>query len=146
MPDLTKDVQLGDYRYRISRIEARTGSWMLAEILTKMLPGGMEEQIGATNMAPARKEMTKREFFEIQNECLRVCARINTTGSQEVPEPVLRMNGNLNFPDLEKDVVTVTALTVHALVFNFSPFFDGSVLKPMLESFRDLIPFNALTK
>jgi hypothetical protein len=48
--------------------------------------------------------------------------------------------------ELEYDIVTVTALTVHALVFSLTPFFEGDGLSQLLESLSALGLFSSISQ
>lgn len=136
-----KDIQIGEFKYRIYRLTARNGSWIVAQIATKILPSGMEGMLGVSSQLPAnRQEMTESEFHNIQDHCLRVCSRHDLIGEQPTYTVVLRGDGRFSFPDLEFDALTVVTLTVHALLFSCGPFFSEGALKllmgPVLELFQ----------
>jgi hypothetical protein len=134
------DAVFGTNKYRISRLGAMDGSWILAQIFTKVLPSGMESGlVGATAMPGNRSDMSENEFRNIQTHCLRVCARHGTLGDSPTLEPVLRNDGRFSFPDLEKDLPTVLGLTVSSLMFSLSPFFEEGVLKQTFGALQPIL-------
>jgi len=145
--ELNKEITLNGSVYQINRMTASNGSWILAQVITKMLPVAMETGFSSSGMQlPSnRSQLNEQEFQNIQHHCLRVCSRYEPQGDTRVAQPILFADGRFAFKDLEYDLVTVTALTVHALVFNLSPFFDAGALKPIMESFRGLLPEGFLT-
>jgi hypothetical protein len=139
----TKDVDISGVRYQIGKMTARDGSWIAMQILTKVLPAGLDEKVtGGSSLPAKRSEMSEQEFHNIQDHCLAVCARYKLVGNVEAALPVFDRPGKLN-PDLEHDVLTVMALTAHALAFNIAPFFAEDALKPVLASFQGLNLFSA---
>jgi hypothetical protein len=141
----TKEFVIGEQRYQIARMDARTGSWIAMQLLTKLFPFNMEAMMGldVSKLPANRTELTETEFHNIQDHCLKVVARFDTVGTGTVPIPVLMKSGVWSFKDLETDVVTVLALTAQSLVFNIGPFFDEGALKPLLESLSGLSQFSA---
>ena len=86
--------------------------------------------------------MGKQEFFELQKDCLAVCHELIMVGDSEQALPIF-LNGQWARPELEDDVMTIMALTVHALIFNVTGFFEGDALKELIRSFRDNISLTA---
>lgn len=129
-----KDVEVAGKKYQISKMPARTASWIAVQILTKMLPGVMESKLQLANLPVNRSQLTESEFYSIQASCLAVCSRYERVGEVVAPQPVLMMDGSGRFalPDLEDDVVSVLGLTVHALIFNVSSFFEDGALTAIL--------------
>jgi hypothetical protein len=133
MPD-TKDVEIGGLRYQIGRFRARDGSWVLAQVLTKMMPTMLEAALrkkSSATLPAGRVQIAEDEFANIQAIALSVCRRYNDAG---VPMPVFVRPDTFAAPDLEYDVVAVMRLTIEALVFNLSPFFADGGLSQILQS------------
>lgn len=138
-----KDVKIGDVTYRVGSLSPWNGSWIAMLILTKLLPFGMDAALGASKLGAARSvDMTEAEFNGIQRHCLGVCARYEVLNGVSTATPILMSDGRFAFPELNSDLVTIIALTTHALVFNLAPFFQGDTLKSLKASFQDLLPFN----
>lgn len=141
----TKDIPLGDRKYRIGRMSARNGSWVAAQLMTKMLPGiaaKMMEAMLATPLPAGRSELSEAEFHNIQDHCLAVCSRLEMNGDQAFYMPLVSEQGTWAIKELEDDAFTVLSLTVHALIFNILPFFEGGGLSVLLSSFSDLKPLS----
>ena len=128
--DLTKDVEIGESRYQVGRFKARDGSWVLAQILTKMLPAAIESSLQGSGLAANRAQISEEEFASIQAIALSVCRRYENN----IPMPVFPRPDTWAIKDLEYDLVTVMRLTIEALVFNITPFFKGNGLAQMMES------------
>ncbi|HEX4209511.1 MAG TPA: hypothetical protein VHY56_03895 [Candidatus Binataceae bacterium] len=134
MPEPTKDVQINGASYQIGRFTARDGSWILMQILTKMLPSAVANQLnGMGGLASGRSAMSEEEFASLQGHALAVCRRYENG----VPMPVFLRPNTWAIKELEYDVVTVLGLTVNALAFNLSPFFKEGGLTQILASLQD---------
>lgn len=129
--DATKDVEIGGAKYQIGRFRARDGSWILMQILTKMLPSTVEgafvRESGAS-LSPGRAHLSEEEFASIQGHALAVCRRYENGA----PMPILIRPDTWAVKELEYDVIAVMSLTVHALVFNLAPFFEGDGLSQIM--------------
>ncbi len=125
------DVVIGGTTYQVGRFKARDGSWILAQVLTKMLPAVIEQALAkgaGTALASNRSMLSEDEFANIQSHALAVCRRVENG----VPMPVFVAPNTWAVKELEYDLLTVMALTVHALVFNITPFFAGDGLSQLL--------------
>ena len=136
--DLTKDVEISGQRYQIGKMSARSGSWIVVQLITKLMPMGIENQLGIEGLSSGRSEMSEAEFLNIQDHCLDVCRRYEMVAGQEVAMPIMARPGVFAFKELESNLLTILALTVHALLFNVTPFFEGDGLKSVMASFKDL--------
>jgi hypothetical protein len=136
----SKIVEIAGRKWRIEKFDALTGSYIAYKVMGNSLPGAIDSQVTGGN-APERKLMSKQEFMEIQMDCLRVCYEILPAGGA----PVIGENGSWGVTNIETDTMTVLMLTIHALIFNISGFFDGNALKDLAESFKGMILFNAPT-
>lgn len=119
----TKDIEISGVHYRIGQFTAQVGSWILMQVLQKVLPsfaGPVEEQLG--NLPPNRATMSEEDFYRIQNHCLAICCRYEESPTGRVPMPLMA-SGVFAIKELEYDLPTVMALTIQALFFNLTPFF-----------------------
>lgn len=136
-----KILELADRKWRIEKFDALTGSYIAYQLMSQMLPGGMDAQV-TEGLAPKnRPMMSKQEFGNLQLDCLHVCYEVLPAGKA----PVIGENGAWGVVGLKNDAITVMALTIHALVFNIAGFFDGNALKDLTASFSDMNLFSALT-
>lgn len=147
-----KIVELAERKWRIGRFDALTGSYIAFTVMTKMLPmiaelmGGKSETPDvnslAAGMMASKASLSREEFLALQKDCLGVVSELQSVAGIDAPVPVL-LNGKWGVADLEYDVSTVMALTVHTLFFNISSFFDGNALKGMMEGLKDQSLFSA---
>jgi hypothetical protein len=130
--DLSTDVEIAGVKYQIGRFKARDGSWILAQILTKMLPTMIEGALAKSGakLAADCSNLSEEEFSSIQGHALAVCWRYENGA----PMPVFVLPNTWAVKELEYDLVTVMMLTIHALVFNLSSFFEGDGLNKILGS------------
>ena len=138
----TKDVEIAGTKYQVGQFKARDGSWILAQILTKMLPAVIESAFKTANLATGRAAISEEEFASIQGHALAVCRRMENG----VPMPIFFLPNTWAIKDLEYDLITVMALTVQALVFNISPFFEGDGLTQILGSIPGLTSSSSVTQ
>ena len=155
-----KIVEIAGNRYRIGKFDALTGSYFIYSIVLPMLPslvtlmrslqqpkdGAAPTMPPVSDVAPAvmeaGKKMSKAEFVAFQRDCLSVCQLIKNTTGVDVPVAVMLETGSFGVPELEHDIPTVMALTVHAIMFNAQSFFvEGGTENP-LQNFMDLSLFS----
>ena len=148
-----KIVELSGKKFRIGRFDALTGSFIAFTVMTKMLPM-IAELMGGDGKAPdmdaltagminSRASMSREDFTSLQKDCLGVCHHLQSINGVDAPVAILIANGTWGVADLEYDVATVLALTVHALFFNISSFFEEGTLGSMMEGFKGL-PFSSV--
>ena len=131
MTPATKTVTVGGSEFQIGRFTARNGSWIIAQIATKMLPAVIEKALAQASGAPLaanRATLSEEEFSNIQGHALAVVRRLENG----VPMPVFLLPNTFAVRELEYDLVTVIELTIHALVFNLTPFFEDGGLSQIL--------------
>lgn len=131
MAPLFTDVEINGVKYQVGRFKARTGSWIVAQILTKMLPSFIERALAkeaGAQLASGRALLSEEEFENIQGHALAVCRRYEGG----IPMPVFVPPNTWAIKELEYDLMTVMALTAHALVFNVTPFFAEGGLSQLL--------------
>jgi hypothetical protein len=138
-----KDVAVGGRKWRIGRFDALTGSYITTLLLMQMLPMGLDEQVGLGGMVKGKSLMDKATFLDVQKECLRICYELQPVGGMDAPIPVLLSDDRWGVADIEDDVVTILSLTIHALIFNVSDFFQEDALKDLGQTFSGLNLFNA---
>jgi hypothetical protein len=142
--NLTQDVTIRGARFQIKRFGALEGSWVVAQMFTRILPSNLESQLGGSVALPAgRATMTEEEFINLQKHCLQVCFHYTEGAPPSTPPlPVLR-NGQIAIPELVHDPLVIMALTIRSLKFNMLPFFSEGALDLLLGPLRDLSLFNA---
>ena len=140
-----KDIDIQGRKWRITRFDALTGSYIAYKLLFQMLPMGIEENVPGMNLPKGRSLMTKEEFVDLQKDCLAVCSELTVVGNQQVPIPILMRGGSWAIDGIDQDIMLVMVLTMHCLVFNISSFFEQDALNDLTDSFKALNPFNAST-
>jgi hypothetical protein len=123
----TLTVAVNGQDYQIGRFTARQGSWILTQVLTKMLPSMIDTALAKEaggQLSTSRAQLSEQEFDQLQGLCLSVCRRLENG----VPMPIFVLPNTFAIKELEYDLVTVVALTIHALKHNITPFFqDGGL-------------------
>jgi hypothetical protein len=109
---LTKEVTIGDKRYQLKKIDARSACWMFAFLGGKSNGGSIITGLGAC---------TRSEFDEIQTLVLRpvVCLDNSSEGNFEIP--IFSGPGNLVDENL-RDAGNLFMITSEAIIFNLEPF------------------------
>lgn len=141
--EMYKEIDLGGRKWRIGRFDALTGSYITTLLMMQMLPMGMEDQMGLSSMAAGRSLMNKQTFFDVQKDCLRVVHELKLVGDMMAPMPLMLEDGRWGVADIENDVPTILGLTIQALVFNISDFFQEGALNDLTKVLSGLSPSNA---
>lgn len=138
-----KDVEVNGRKFRIKKFPARTGSFVLiklttilAPILVSIKPNLKAEtvddieigDIDLTGILEHLGNISEKDFSYIQDQALRVCYELLPSGLA----PVLNQNGSFGVTDIEDDTAAVMELTIHALGFNLTSFFQGSGLSGLV--------------
>lgn len=153
-----KDVEINGRKFRIRKFPARSGSFILIKLTTILMPiftslmplfkGGLMKDVKEGSFEDFNVDdevisavmsqlgnIDEKDFSYIQEQALKVCYESLSAG----PAQVLNDNGTFGVENLEDDTMLVMGLTIHALVFNLTSFFQGSGLGgliPGLTSFR----------
>lgn len=147
----TKTVEVDGQKYLIRKLSANVGSFVLARVLAASAGGMMAAQddqktdkdtdaakqmnakIMASMFAAFLRGLTFEDFSFIQNHCLAVVARLETSaGSPEVPMPIVTDTGVFAITEVGDDLPLVMNLTIQSLLFNLSDFFDLTGLSAAL--------------
>jgi|GEM_PF-5719479 len=111
MNEASKDVEINGHRYRIGRLTAMTGTWIIAQLDGNMSQDGV--------------------FQKVQGYLLSVCQRYKTLpDGKEAPLPIFDPPDKWLEKDLEYDTLTVFDLCEEAIKFNLDPFFQAKKLLP----------------
>jgi hypothetical protein len=102
--EMFKDVTIGEHKYRIGRLPASAGTWIVS-LVVKEIQGTLSEA----------------EHAKIQRHLLSVCSRFKG----DHPMPILKADGSYAVKDdhLEFDLDLVMKLKKEARDFNFADFF-----------------------
>lgn len=132
MQGLDKQVNIKDRNFSLRKFDARTGSYIAFKIMAEVLPMGLNKQLDIPT--PKGPTMSKADFFDIQDECLRVCFELLPSG----PTPVLDPVGNYQIIDVANDAPLILFLTIQALMWNVQGFFDAGLLDSLSEAFQNM--------
>lgn len=126
LKEKTRDIELSGKKYRLNKMDARTGSYVAAKVAIIAAPllkssGKINEQ----NLATILPSLNRNDFDELQTILLKTVYRYADNG---MVEPICTANGTIFDEELAYDVKTVIALTVHAVMFNCGDFFNEAGL------------------
>lgn len=124
MKPKTKVIEVSGKKFKLSKMDARTGSYVAFKLAVIIAPalkdGNMENAFSQISALP------RNEFDELQSLLLGTVAEIKEVDGQEMPMALLR-NGSFINEELQYDVASVMNLTVQAAMFNVGDFFAGNV-------------------
>jgi hypothetical protein len=110
-----KEVAVGEKRYQLKKIDARSACWLFAFLGGRSTGGSIISGLGAC---------TKQEFDEITGLVLKpiLCLDHSQDGQFEIP--ILSATGNITDENL-MDAGNMMVLVSEAIVFNLEPFLAG---------------------
>ena len=127
MKPKTKIIEINEKKYKLSKLDARTGSYVAFKLAAVIAPalkdGNVELALGQVSKLP------RAEFDEMQTLLLQTVTEVKEVNGEELPMPLLR-NGSFINEELTYDVSAVMQLTVQAAIFNVGDFFAGNVQAP----------------
>ncbi|MHB8084056.1 phage tail assembly chaperone [Clostridium botulinum] len=139
-PELYKDIEIRERNFRLNKVDARTGSYMLVK-LTKIIAPLIQtidledldnlnlNDINLTELMSPLLELPEKEFRYIQDNCLRVVEEILPGDTIKIIDKY----GTFQALNIEFDTFLVMNLTVQSLIFNVKGFFDESVLNTIMK-------------
>lgn len=118
-------------KFRINKFDARTGSYVLYMVMSKLLPSltslGAEDKPDYKTMvgqAIGGLTMSAEDFRLLQDTALKACEEVLPAG----PTPILDSRGQFAVIGLETEAQAVFVLTLQAVFFNLKGFFtDGGL-------------------
>jgi hypothetical protein len=134
-PIVFKDIEVEERKFRLNKLDARTGSYMtfkLIGILTPLFKNidleSLEDlklnDLNIIEMSSSLFKLSEDDFRFVQDNCLQVVEELLPAGLQKV----LDKSGKWGVLDIEFDAALVMNLTIQSLVFNVTGFFKGSLL------------------
>ncbi|NFC29240.1 hypothetical protein EXM98_04655 [Clostridium botulinum] len=135
MVETCKDIEINERKFRLNKMDARTGSFMLFKLMKILTPifknikvDNTEDisldDINLTDLMSSIFDLQEDEFRYIQDNCLKVVEEILPAG----PSKVIDKYGNYCILNIEFDTALLMNLTIQSLVFNVKGFFAGSPL------------------
>lgn len=125
--ETTSTYNMGGRNFLINSFDPMEGNYILAQILTFVLPFGIGDMLKSSvgtemksDIGSTGKMMNKRDFINLQIDILKNVEEIFPTGEKS---PVVRENGTYGISDVTMRMLI--KLIVAALAFNFKDFFDG---------------------
>lgn len=144
-----KDIEIDDRKFRLNKLNARTGTFMLLKI-TKILPPILEnldfdkldtenlnlKDLNLTKILSPIFDMDEKEFTYIQDNCLKTVEELLPAG----PQPILNDNGQWGVINIEFDMALVMNLTLQSLWFNLQGFFKGMPFSSIMSKLSSYQP------
>ena len=127
MKPKTKIIEVNNKKYKLSKLDARTGSYVAFKLAAVIAPA-----LKDNNVEQALSQVSKlprAEFDEMQTLLLQTVTEVKEVNGEELPMPLIR-NGAFVDEELNYDVSAVMQLTVQAAIFNVGDFFAGNVQAP----------------
>lgn len=127
MKPKTKIIEVNNKKYKLSKLDARTGSYVAFKLAAVIAPA-----LKDNNVEQALSQVSKlprAEFDEMQTLLLQTVTEVKDVNGEELPMPLMR-NGAFIDDELNYDVSAVMQLTVQAAIFNVGDFFAGNVQAP----------------
>lgn len=159
-----KEVTIKGRKFLISKFDARTGSYMMVKLTGLIAPlfknldlkkldaekiKGIEKptdidtdllnMLDISGFIGGISRLPEEDFRYIQDNCLKACSEMLPAGPAKVVNP----DGTYGVLDIEDDIATIMALTVHALTFNITGFFGEDLLRSVLPNSLDLFQQDA---
>lgn len=135
-----RSFEFGGRHWRIGKFDALTGSYIAYKLMGETLPAFIQVP-GVPGAPQGSPVMSKKEFVDLQKDCLAVCAELLDSG----PANVINENGSWGVEDIENDTKLALALTVNALTWNMTDFFDVNLLQALVTGIPGLKSPNAKT-
>lgn len=150
-----KDIEIKGRKWRITKFDARTGSYMLVKVMALIAPlfasldfnalkdvkDPKDVDIKSLNIPGLISGLTslpEEDFNYIQGKCLGVCKEMLPSGFTDI----INQNGTYGVLDVEFDTMLLLSLTAHALIFNVMGFFEGSPLSSLAETISNTFQQN----
>nr|DAH26731.1 MAG TPA: tail assembly chaperone protein [Caudoviricetes sp.] len=125
--ETTSTYNMGGRNFLINSFDPMEGNYILAQILTFILPFGIGDMLKSSmgtemksDIGSTGKMMNKKDFINLQIDILKNVEEIFSTGEKS---PVVRENGTYGISDVTMGILI--KLIVATLAFNFKDFFDG---------------------
>lgn len=110
---LTKETSVGEKRYQLKKIDARSACWLFAFLGGKSNGGSIITGLGTC---------TRSEFEDIQTLVLRPVVCLDSTSDGNFEIPIFSGNGTLVDENLRDDSSNLFMITSEAIIFNLEPF------------------------
>lgn len=140
LPVLYKDIEINNRKFRLKKMDARTGSYMLFKLVKILTPifknlkiDNLDDikidDLNLMDLMSSIFDLPEEEFRYVQDNCLKVVEELLPAG----PARVLDKHGNYGVLDVEFNTGLLMNLTIQSLVFNVAGFFEGSPLSSIIK-------------
>lgn len=144
MREDSKIVEIAGRKFKITKMDAFTGGYILFTLIEKVLPSMLAYKFGATEEKPAefsgstedvmkampkiKLALSKEEFNNLLKDALSAVYEVLPARSA----PIMNANGSWGVEGLEHNTQIVMILAVQSLAFNVIDFFGGEGLKGLM--------------
>ena len=125
--ETTSIYNIGDRKFVINSFDPMEGNYILAQILTFVLPFGVGDALSSSfgtevksELGSSGKTMNKKDFINLQIDILKNVEEAFPTNEKS---PVVRENGTYGISNVTMSLLI--KLIVATLAFNFKDFFEG---------------------
>lgn len=147
MQEMFKDLEVAGKRYRLDRMTATMGAWILNVLITATMKSNNDnnsssssEEDKSLDEMPAQERsdgtvsvmwmvaataLSEEVYARIQSHCLKQCSQF--LGEQ--PTPIMMKDGRWVAKELETDMSAVNTLVLEVLKFNIGGFFLENLSK-----------------
>lgn len=140
IPENYKDIEINGRTFRLNKMNAKTGSYMLFKLIKIITPifkkidlNKKEEvnlsDLNLTELADSLFDLPEDEFRYIQDSALKVVQEILPGGKPVI----LNKYGEFEALNVEFDIPLVMNLTVQSIIFNVKGFFSENLLKSLTQ-------------
>lgn len=136
--ELYKEFEFSNRKWVIGKFDAMTGSYIAYKLMGEMLPAFVKVP-GIPSAPSGSPVMSKTDFIDLQKECLRICSELLPAG----PAKVMNENGTWGVEGIENNAKLALTLTIQALMWNLTDFFDEDLLQVLAAGMSGLTLPNA---
>jgi hypothetical protein len=139
IPETYNDIEINGRTFRLNKMDARTGSYMLFKLIKiitpmfKKIDMNKEEvnlnDLNLTEIADSLFDLPQKQFQFIQDSALKVVQEILPGGKPFI----LNKYGEFEALNVEFDIPLVMNLTVQSIIFNVKGFFSEDLLKSLIQ-------------
>lgn len=139
IPETYKDIEINGRTFRLNKMDARTGSYMLFKLIKIITPIFKEidmnkeeinlNDLNLTDIADSLFDLPQKQFEFIQDSALKVVQEILPGGKPFI----LNKYGEFEALNVEFDIPLVMNLTVQSIIFNVKGFFSEDLLKSLTQ-------------
>ena len=129
--ETTSTFNIGGRNFIINSFDPMEGNYILAQILTFVLPFGIGDLLKGNmgtemklDIGSSGKTMSKKDFMDLQKDILKYVEEAYPTNEKS---PVVRENGTYGIADVTMPILV--KLIVATLAFNFKDFLQGIQLE-----------------